>query len=156
MNSMVKLYDMVLCSRLKMWFKPFREQAGAQEKRGCLEHIVSLRLACDMARRKKFKLFVTFIDFSKAYDRVPRDNLFRVLQRLGCGSAMLCALVAMYSVTESWVGTALVSITFGVRQGSPTSYLLFIIFVNDLIRIIKEGSEPDGFFTGALHLNFDG
>ena len=100
MNSMAKLYDMVLCLRLKMWFKPFREQAGAQKKRGCLEHIVSLRLLCDMARRKKLKLFVIFIDFSKAYDRVPRDKLFRVLQRLGCGSAMLCALVAMYSVTE--------------------------------------------------------
>ncbi len=63
---------MILCSRLKIWFKPFREQAGAQEKRGCLVHIVSLRLLCDMAQRKKLKLFVTFIDFSKAYDRVPR------------------------------------------------------------------------------------
>ena len=151
MNSMAKLYDMVLCSRLKMWFKPFREQAGAQEKRGCLEHIVSLRLLCDMARRKKLKLFVTFIDFSKAYDRVPRDKLFRVLQRLGCGSAMLCALGAMYSITESWVGTALILITLGVRQGSPTSCLLFIIFVNDLIRIIKEGSEQDGFLQW-LHI----
>ena len=88
---------------------------------------------------------MTFIDFSKAYDRVPRDKLFRVLQCLRCGSAMSCALVAMYSVTESWVGIAQVSITLGIRQGSPTSCLLFIIFINDLIRIIKEGSEPDGF-----------
>ncbi len=145
-NSMAKLYDMVLCSRLKLWFKPFREQAGAQEKRGCLEHIVSLRLLCDMARRnRKLKLFVTFIDFSQAYDRVPRDILFRVLQRLGCGSIMLCALVAMYSVTESWVGTTLVTISLGVRQGSPTSCLLFIVYVNDLIRVIKEGSGYDGF-----------
>ena len=145
-NSMAKVYDMVLCSRLKLWFKPFREQAGAQEKRGCMEHIVSLRLLCDMVRRnRKLKLFVTFIDFSQAYDRVPRDVLFRVLQRLGCGSIMLCALIAMYSVTESWVGTTLVLISLGVRQGSPTSCLLFIVFVNDLIRIIKEGSDYDGF-----------
>ena len=38
-NSLAKLYDMILCSRLKLWFKPFREQAGVQEKRRCLEHI---------------------------------------------------------------------------------------------------------------------
>ena len=100
----------------------FREQAGAQEKRGCLEHIVSLRLLCDTAKRKKFKLFVTFIDFSRAYDRVPRSMLFRVLLRLGCGSVMLCALAAMYCVTESRVGTSLV----------------LVFFVNDLNCVIKE------------------
>ena len=30
--------------------------------------------------------------------------------------------------------------TLGVRQGSPTSCLLFIIFVNDLINMLKEGA----------------
>ena len=136
---------MVLCSRLKQWFRPYREQAGAKEGRGCLEHIVSLRLLCDMAWRKKLTLFVTFVDFSQAYDRVPRHTLFRVIRRLGCGSVMLGAFVAMYSITESWIGTALVLITLGVRQGSPTSCLLFIILVDDLIRLIKEGCEHDGF-----------
>lgn len=57
----------------------------------------------------------------------------------------MCALAAMYCVTESWVGTSLVIISIGVRQGSPTSCLLFIIFVNDLIRMIKEGCGYDGF-----------
>lgn len=150
MNSIAKLYDMVLCSRLKQWFRPYREQAGAQEKRGCLEHIVTLRLLCDMAKRKKLTLFVTFVDFSQAYDRVPRHILFRVLCRLGCGSMMLCALVALYSVTESLIGTALVTITLGVRQGSPTSCLLFIIFVDDLIRIIKDGCERDSGCTSLF------
>ena len=150
-NGIAKMYDMVLCSRLKQWFKPYREQAGAQEKRGCLEHITSLRLLCEMARRKKLTLFVTFIDFAQAYDRVPRHTLFRVLCRLGCGSAMLCTLVAMYSVTESWIGAALVLITLGVRQGSPTSCLLFIVLVDDFIRLIKEGCEHDGFLKW-LHI----
>ena len=90
----------------------FREQAGAQEKKGCLEHLVSLRLLCDTVKRKKFKIFVTFIDFSQAYDRVARIMLFRVLLRLGCGTVMLCALAAMYCVTKSWVGTSLVLVFF--------------------------------------------
>lgn len=107
-NSVAKLYDMVLCSRLKQWFKPFREQAGAQEKRGCIEHVVALRLLCDMAKRNRFKLYVAFVDFSKAYDFVPRVTLFRVLRRLGCGAVMLSVLVAMYNITESLLGTAVI------------------------------------------------
>ncbi len=64
---------------------------------------------------------------------------------------MLCALVAMYTITESWIGTALVVLTLGVRQGSPTSCLLFIIYVNELIRIVKEGNGNDGFLKW-LHI----
>ena len=64
MNSIAKLYDMILSDRLYQWFRPFREQAGAQRHRGCLKHIVSLRILTDMARRRKLKLFVTFIAFS--------------------------------------------------------------------------------------------
>ena len=36
-NSIAKLYDMIICSRLKLWFKPYREQAGSQENRSCIE-----------------------------------------------------------------------------------------------------------------------
>ena len=95
-NSVAKLYDMILSSRLSQWFTPFREQAGSQAGRGCLEHVVTLRLLCDVAKRKKSTLFVTFVDFSQAYDKVPRDVLFSVLQRLGCGVTMLLALAAVY------------------------------------------------------------
>ena len=58
---------MILCSRLEQWFKPFREQAGAKKGRGCIEQIVTLRILCDYAKKKKSKLFITFVDFSKAY-----------------------------------------------------------------------------------------
>ena len=33
-NSMAKIYDMVLSSRLSQWFVPYREQAGCQQGRG--------------------------------------------------------------------------------------------------------------------------
>ena len=144
-NSLSKLYDMVLCSKLNQWFCPYREQAGAQSKRGCTEHIVSLQLLTDIARQQKMKLFVVFVDFSKAYDMVPRDKLFIILKRLGCGMRMLAALEAMYRVTESVIGGAVMTASRGVRQGSPTSCLLFILFMNELIRILKEQCGSDGF-----------
>ena len=51
----------------------------------------------------------------------------------------------MYAMTECVLGFAVFATTVGVRQGSPTSCLLFILFVNDLIKLIKENWEDDGF-----------
>lgn len=56
----------------------------------------------------------------------------------------------MYSVTHSVVGVVIVTATIGVRQGSPTSCLLFIIFVNYLIALIKNGCDVDGIFVWLL------
>ena len=112
---------------------------------------MTLRLLTDFARRRRKKLFVTFIDFSKAYDLVPRHILARILMRLGCGIVMLGIICAMYNVTESIIGTAMFVTTIGVRQGSPTSCLLFIIYVNDLIKLIKDNCTNDGFLKW-LHI----
>ena len=94
---------------------------------------------------RKKKLFIAFIDFSKAYDRVPRDILMKILKKLGCGLAMLFAILTMYKITHSILGIAVISAVVGVRQGSPTSCFLFIVYVNVLIRNIKTNSLPDSF-----------
>ena len=144
-NCVAKLYDKILCRRLQLWFKPDREQAGGQKGRGCIEHIVTLRLIADYAFRKKMKLFIIFVDFRQAYDKVSRVVLFFILKHLGCGAVMLLALISMYKTTQSIIGTAIVSASVGVRQGSPTSCLLFVLFVNDMIQLFKQRCGPEGF-----------
>ena len=64
---------------------------------------------------------------------------------------MLAAIIAMYSDTESIIGSTVMSATQGVRQGSPTSCFLFIVFVNELIRSIKESCQPENFIEW-LHI----
>ena len=142
-NAIAKIYDYVLNNRLLLWYKVCREQAGAQSQRGCIEHIVTLRLIIDVFLRKKTKLFIVFVDFKKAYDLVPRNRLFEILMNLGCGTTMLAALMAIYQDTTSILGSTIISSTIGVRQGSPTSCYLFVIFVDVLILMFKSRCLPE-------------
>ena len=142
-NAIAKIYDYVLNNRLLLWYQCCREQAGAQSKRGCIEHIVTLRLLIDVFIRKRMKLFIVFVDFKKAYDLVPRSRLFEILVNLGCGATMLAALMAMYKDTSCILGSTVISSTIGVRQGSPTSCYLFVIFVDVLILMFKSRCMPE-------------
>ena len=144
-NNVAKICDYILCNRLTQWFTPDHEQAGAQKKRGCIEHLVTLRLIINYCFRKKLQLYIAYIDFSKAYDRVPRNKLVDILKRLGCGCAMLLALIAMYKITKSILGMAVITKIVGVRRGSPTSCFLFILYVNVLIWMPKDRCAPGGF-----------
>ena len=149
-DSLAKVYDMVLCSRLQHWFQPDPCQIGAQKKRSCVEHIVSLRLLFDFARNHKKKLFTIFVDFSKAYDRVPRQEMIDLMTDTGCGSTMIAAITAMYKSTFAIIGSASVTSSAGVRQGSPSSCFLFTMVVDKLLRSLAEQCPDDG-FLGSTH-----
>ena len=103
-----------------------------------------------MKHKKKPPLFIAFIDFSKAYDRVPRSYLLNLLKKLGCGRVMLAALSSMYTVTKFLLGATLITATLGVKQGSPSSCFLFTLFVDELVRCFKE--LPDDSLLEWLHL----
>lgn len=113
--------------------------------------MVSLRLLCDYASYKKRKLYVLFIDFSKAYDRVPRDKLIERLKELGCGKVMLHVIKAMYTCTKNMLRAAVIDTTVGVRQGAPTSGLLFVIYIDRMVQMLKRTIERDS-FLGSLHV----
>ena len=104
----------------------------------------ALRLAIDYAKSKNQKLYIVFVDFVKAYDKVARGALIRSLIKYGCGYAMILAIATMYSNTSMVLGAAIISATLGVRQGSPTSCFLFTCYLNDLVRDMKQ-CPMDGF-----------
>ena len=71
----------------------------SKRSRMCRANNDTLRLLCDLANYKKDKLYMLFIDYSKAYDRVPREKLLELLKLRGCGRLMLRAIQAMYVCT---------------------------------------------------------
>lgn len=150
MDTLAKIYDTLILNRLMLWCHIDKCQAGAQKGRSCLEQILTLRLLIDFVKNKRLKLYVLFIDYSKAYDRVPRHKLIEVLKSRGCGRVMLRAIQAMFTCTKNVLKSAVIDATVGVRQGAPSSCLLFIIYMDVMVRMLKNAFISDG-FLGALH-----
>ncbi len=151
MDTLAKIYDTMLLNRLKLWCIIDKCQAGAQKNRDCTEQILTLRLLCDYASFRKVKLHVMFLDFSKAYDRVPRMRLIERLRDLGCGRVMLTAIKTMYKCTKNILkSTATIDASIGVRQEAPSSCLLFLLYIDQMVRMLKRAVQTDG-FLGSLH-----
>ena len=125
-------------------------QAGAQKERSCTEQILALRLLVDYAKNQRKKLFILFVDFSKAYDRVPRKTLFEILKKLGCGKRFLRALIAIYRHTINILNSEYIRATIGVKQGCPMSCILFIIYLNVMVVMMKVVGNDS--FLLDLHL----
>ena len=136
-DTLGKLYAKILSSRLRLWMYIDSCQAGGQVLRGCIEHIAALRLIFDYAKHERKKLFVLFVDFSKAYDRVPRKTLFSILKSLGCGKRFLRAIMSIYKNTINILNSEYIRATIGVKQGGPMSCLLFVIYLNVLAIMLK-------------------
>ena len=70
---------------------------------------------------------------------------------LGCGRVMLRAIRLMYRCTKNVLKSAIIDASIGVRQEAPSSCLLFVIYVDHMVRMLKRIVTTDG-FPGSLHL----
>lgn len=146
MPAMAKVYDRILTSRLEYWFQPRPVQAGAQSGRSCTEHIMALRILIDVAHKMRSTLYITFIDFQKAYDRVDRQIVIDKLASKGCGDTFLRALSASLRDTVVRVGASDTTTTRGVKQGAPSSCNIFT-FLMDSISEHMETLPNDGWLN---------
>ena len=137
-DAILKVYDKVLVRRLTKWWKPAVEQIGNQPKHSCIDHLTTLHILINISRTSKKKLFILFVDFSKAYDRVSRYKLLELLKKAGCGRILLRAIFLMYKTTKILYENITICTNTGVKQGSPSSGFLFTFFINPLVSLLKE------------------
>ncbi|KAK8957380.1 hypothetical protein KSP39_PZI000617 [Platanthera zijinensis] len=84
-----------------------------------------------------------FIDLEKAYDRVSREILWRVLEKKGVNVSYIDIIKDMYtnSVTRVRTSGGLTQefpITVGLHQGSALSPYLFTLILDELTRHIQQ------------------
>ena len=87
-------------------------QAGFRPERGCRDNILLLRVIYEQVISNHDKLFVTFIDYSAAFDSVSHKFLDLSLKNAGASRKTRAMFRAIYAVAE---GTARVRGLHGKR-----------------------------------------
>ena len=102
-----------------------------------LRHLVhAAQRARARGERASPHVFVAFMDFTQAYDKIDRSVLWAHLASIGMPPPLLRAIQGMYAgdtytLVEGPKRTSPVHPTHGVKQGCPLSPLLFSLFIND-------------------------
>ena len=68
---------------------------------------------------------------------------------------MLGGIKAMYKSTKNILKSATIDASIGVHQGTPSSCLLFVIYIDYMVRMIKRAVGNDG-CLGVSRIVFDG
>ena len=110
------------------------------------------------------ELFVCFVDFEKAFDRVNWLRLFKILEKIGIDWRDRRMIAALYmnqtaSVRTRSGNTERAEIGRGVRQGCILSPLIFNIYAEAMIREslddLEEGVKVGGMLVKSVRFADD-
>ncbi len=148
-NNLAKVFCSILNTRLYDFAMENNlipiQQIGFRKKCRPADHILTLKCLIDKYTKKvNGKLFVCFVDLSKAYDRVWRDGLFYKLIKCGVGGKTVDILIDMYkqvsfALKYSGKMTDYFSSDVGLKQGCVLSPLLFNLYTSDIPSLFDNG-----------------
>ena len=110
-------------------------QCGFRPGRSTTEQFFTLKQIFEKSWEYGKDLLACFVDLEKAYDRVSRDKLWKVLQEYGVNGQLLRAIKSFYCGPEVCVRlngkqSKPFHVSVGLRKGCVLSSLLFVVYMN--------------------------
>ena len=118
-------------------------QAGFRKGKGTREQIFNVRILLQKCREFHQDLYTCFIDYSKAFDCVIHEQLWKFMKEMGMPMRATFLLQTLYSSQQSCVrvkdgSSEWFKVTKGVRQGCPVSPHLFNLYTEYIWREVED------------------
>jgi hypothetical protein len=136
-----------------------KTQFGFREAMGTREALFSLQVLIQNCKEVQKDVFVCFIDYEKAFDRVQHNKLINILRKLGLDNKDVRLIENLYwnqkaTLKLEEVTVQNLQINRGVRQGCILSPLLFNIYSEEIFKdatnSINKGIKVNGVFINNI------
>nr|XP_009786371.1 PREDICTED: uncharacterized protein LOC104234498 [Nicotiana sylvestris] len=146
LSHTMKVWERVIEGGLRRCMSISKNRFGFMPGRSTTEAIHIVRRLVEQFTAVKKDLYMAFIDMEKAYDKVPREFLWRCLEARGVPVADIRVIQEMYNRSKTRVrivggDSDYFPVKMGLHQGSTLSPFLFSLAMDSLTRHIQ-GEVP--------------
>ncbi|KAK3511747.1 hypothetical protein QTP70_020749, partial [Hemibagrus guttatus] len=145
MSRTMKLWERVVEARLRKVVEISEQQYGFMPRKSTTDAIFALRILMEKYRDGQRELHCVFVDLEKAYDRVPREELWYCMRKSGVAEKYVRVVQDMYERSRTVVKFAVgqteeFKVEVGLHQGSALSPFLFAIVMDQLSEEVRQES----------------
>ena len=133
-------------------------QAEFRKGRGTRDQIANIRWIIEKAREFQKNIYFCFIDYTKAFDCVDHNKLWKILKEMGIPDHLTCHLRNLYAVQEATVRTGHQTTDWfqvgkGVCQGCILSPCLFNLYAEYIMRNAGLQKHKPGIKIAGRNIN---
>ena len=137
MSNLYKNYERCIDKRIRGTVLIPDAQCGFRKGYGPLVTLTRAKIVLEYCKTQGIDLYLTFIDFKQAFERVWRGGLLARLWEMGVRGKLWRVIKDMLTGTKSFVQTNFGDtekwkVEMGIIQGSVLSAILFIIFISPM------------------------
>ncbi|KAK3544616.1 hypothetical protein QTP86_018099, partial [Hemibagrus guttatus] len=145
MSHTMKLWERVVEARLRKVVEICEQQYGFMPRKSTTDAMFALRILMEKYRDGQRELHCVFVDLEKAYDRVPREELWYCMRKSGVAEKYVRVVQDMYERSRTVVRCAVgqteeFKVDVGLHQGSALSPFLFAIVMDQLSEEVRQES----------------
>ncbi|KAK3513152.1 hypothetical protein QTP70_007486 [Hemibagrus guttatus] len=155
MSHTMKLWERVVEARLRKVVEICEQQYGFMPRKSTTDAIFALRILMEKYRDGQRELHCVFVDLEKAYDRVPREELWYCMRKSGVAEKYVRVVQDMYERSRTVVRCAVgqteeFKVEVGLHQGSALSPFLFAIVMDQLSEEVRQESPYTMMFADDI------
>ncbi|KAK3544154.1 hypothetical protein QTP86_003405, partial [Hemibagrus guttatus] len=145
MSHTMKVWERVVEARLRKVVEICEQQYGFMPRKSTTDAIFALRILMEKYRDGQRELHCVFVDLEKAYDPVPREELWYCMRKSGVAEKYVRVVQDMYERSRTVVRCAVgqteeFNVEVGLHQGSALSPFLFAMVMDQLSEEVRQES----------------